>query len=774
MSTRSRLFASAAFPLLSISLVLPNHAFAVQFEQKTTSPDASVVVSGSFEVAQNAAPDDEELKKRKPGAAEGEMRAPEPGREQAPGERKRPPAEGEAPAGKPRGAEPGMEPAPKPQRQNPEAAQPEEGQPRPGKGGARAPSAQEAPQAEQPKPEQNRKQQAQQPEPEQPRPPAGEPAPGKAPKHQNPATEEVKPAAPAPRAEPSAEPKAPPAPANQEPAQPKAETEAPKQGKPVPPAGERNRQAQPQQGNEPAPAPTTKPATPAPAGQNQAEPQNLRQQAAPQGQAAQPNAAEPQRVVPKPPKPGQPEEPGNVAQPAQPQPGAPQPPKPGQPAQPGVNQAQPIAPAPNGAAPQQAAQPATPGQAPAEVLPPPEKVTKQELEQRQKLAEDPAKAKNQTIVLPVENGAPVLDSDKRAYRLRAAGEQVPPPPAPQTNVQINNYVMPKSDADAQRMPRDRNFPPPLDYQALSRERGERLDGRPRFDQYDGVRVDEGPSRDDGNRVVIQFGDNVYVRHDDDVRFIDDGYRPTYDRLPDDRYREVIERPDGWRIVTIRNRYGDIIQRSRVDRSGREYVLFYSPDLAENPDQNYFRDPGDDLPPMHLRVPLNDYIIDTSSDPDRDYYQFLSEPPVEPVERVYSLNEVRYSARLRDKVRRIDLDTLTFATGSWEIPMNEASTLRRVADAMNELLKKNPSESFLIEGHTDAVGSAQSNLVLSDRRAESVARVLTDAYSIPAENMVTQGYGEQYLKVNTSGPNQENRRVTIRRITPLVRPMASNQ
>ncbi len=47
------------------------------------------------------------------------------------------------------------------------------------------------------------------------------------------------------------------------------------------------------------------------------------------------------------------------------------------------------------------------------------------------------------------------------------------------------------------------------------------------------------------------------------------------------------------------------------------------------------------------------------------------------------------------------------------------------------------------------------------------------YGIPPENLTTQGYGERYLKVQTLGPNQENRRVTIRRITPLVRPVAQN-
>ena len=52
----------------------------------------------------------------------------------------------------------------------------------------------------------------------------------------------------------------------------------------------------------------------------------------------------------------------------------------------------------------------------------------------------------------------------------------------------------------------------------------------------------------------------------------------------------------------------------------------------------------------------------------------------------------------------------------------------------------------MEGHTDAVGSDEDNLPLSDRRAETVATILTQRFQIPAENLTTQGYGEQYLKV----------------------------
>ena len=408
---------------------------------------------------------------------------------------------------------------------------------------------------------------------------------------------------------------------------------------------------------------------------------------------------------------------------------------------------------------------------------PPVASTPQQVERAKEIAKDPSSARRgEQVTLPVENGAAVFDSDKRSRD----GDR-PRRPRPEQQADDRPVAPPRSDADAQRSTR-MSSDERKEFRQLNEARGERLDRRPTFDRPQGWDFDGqdqrtgGRNRDDG-RVIISIDNQPVVRHDDSRRFYDrDGRQPEYDRLPDDRYREVIERPDGTRVVTIRNRYGEIVQRTRIVRGGEEYVLYEAPELVDRGrDRNYvWRDPGDDLPPMRLTVPLDRYIIDTTSQPDRDYYEFLEQPPVEPVERVYSLDEVRYSARIRDKVPRIDLDTVTFATGSAEIPMNQASSLRKVADAINKVLQKDPSETFLIEGHTDAVGSDQDNLVLSDERAESVARVLSDTFNIPPENLTTQGYGEQYLKVRTDGPNQENRRVTIRRITSLVKPVASNQ
>jgi outer membrane protein OmpA-like peptidoglycan-associated protein len=277
----------------------------------------------------------------------------------------------------------------------------------------------------------------------------------------------------------------------------------------------------------------------------------------------------------------------------------------------------------------------------------------------------------------------------------------------------------------------------------------------------------------GDRVILQFNNQTFVESNEAPRITRGARDVYYEDLSGGRTREIVERDNGVRIITIRNRNGDVIRRSRITPDGREYVLTYVDERYYN-DVDEWRDPGDELPPMRLTIPRRDYILDSEEvqDPD-EYYTFLEQPPVERVQRLYSIDEVKRSARVRDIARRIDLDTLNFDFGSATISDTEVQKLEGVASAMEKLLKKNPAETFLIEGHTDAVGTPEANLALSDRRAEAVAEALTNAFGIPAENLTTQGYGEEYLKVNTPGPNRENRRVAIRRITSLVAPVASN-
>jgi outer membrane protein OmpA-like peptidoglycan-associated protein len=276
-------------------------------------------------------------------------------------------------------------------------------------------------------------------------------------------------------------------------------------------------------------------------------------------------------------------------------------------------------------------------------------------------------------------------------------------------------------------------------------------------------------------IVLQIGGNqliIYSSGRDQYRIAQgDQDKTDYERLPQQRYRETITRPDGVKVITIYDRNGDILQRSRFDRNGREIVLAYFDD-AHTRDRQQWRDPGDDLPPLQLRVPVQNYVLDADQSDEGRIQLFLSQPPVETVQRLYSISEVQRSARLRDIVPRVEIGNLTFDTGSATLGSDEVGALGNVAKAMLALLHKNPAETFLIEGHTDAVGSGASNLVLSDDRAASVAQILTDAYHIPPENLATQGYGANYLKIQTDGPEVLNRRVVIRRITPLVTNVAT--
>lgn len=613
-------------------------------------------------------------------------------------------------------------------------------------------------QAEEPKPEPGEEgKPKKKPEAPAEKPPA-EPPKAEAPKVEPPKPE---PKAEAPKPEPKAEAPKPAAPKAEAPAE-----EAPKPEKKRPPEPAAEGKPPAEKPAPPAPKPAAEAPKPAEEPKPAAEPKPAGKPAAEAPAAAEPKPAE----APKPPapKPDAQKAPAEPAPEPKPAPGAEKPAKPGE-----------------------APKPAPAGEAPAPAGAAPAGATK----------EAPAAAAptgQQAPVLDSAKPAPVLDSAKpapgaapaaqpNAAQPVAPGQPAPPPapgqPAPAAPAQQPAAVAPaapatppapppKTDADAQAPMRNAAPPPPpppLAPNAAGWDRGQRMQAPPRYDAPRDAQVE---GRVDGRDVLSILGQMI-VRGGDSDRFNRGAEDSYFDQLPGGRTRETIERPNGVMIVTIRNRYGDVIQRSRIGRDGRETVLFYDPDLQQRPDrERVFRDPSLDLPPMQLDIPVDEYIIDTSSARNPDYYDFLREPPVERVERVYSLDEVRYSARIRDKMRRIDLDTIHFATGSADISMNEAGAMKRVAQAMKKIIDKNPGETFLIEGHTDAVGSDQANLVLSDKRAESVAVTLSELYDIPPENLVTQGYGERFLKVQTAGPSEENRRVTIRRITPLVRPVAN--
>jgi len=272
------------------------------------------------------------------------------------------------------------------------------------------------------------------------------------------------------------------------------------------------------------------------------------------------------------------------------------------------------------------------------------------------------------------------------------------------------------------------------------------------------------------RTIVRENNVTIIRHDETERFRAWGGDPRIERRGNEQFA-YIGRPGGYQIVTVTGPDGRLLRRMRRGPDGREVVLIdngrpgvgVGVGVAAGAAAGFILG----LAAPVINIPREQYIVDTSVAPAPMLYQTLEAPPLAAIERPYSLDEIRYNVALRDRMRRIDIDAVTFDTGSWDVGPEQQPKLDVVAGAIRQVIARNPDEVFLIEGHTDAVGNDVDNLSLSDHRAESVAAVLTEAFQIPPENLVTQGYGAQFLKIQTDGPSRENRRVTVRRITPLL-------
>ncbi len=103
------------------------------------------------------------------------------------------------------------------------------------------------------------------------------------------------------------------------------------------------------------------------------------------------------------------------------------------------------------------------------------------------------------------------------------------------------------------------------------------------------------------------------------------------------------------------------------------------------------------------------------------------------------------------------DNLEFETGKAVIKFESYESL----EELGKLLVKKPDWKLKIAGHTDNVGSARSNLVLSKKRAEALRDFLAER-GISAERFIVEYYGEEKpIETNdTREGRQKNRRVEM--------------
>ncbi len=226
----------------------------------------------------------------------------------------------------------------------------------------------------------------------------------------------------------------------------------------------------------------------------------------------------------------------------------------------------------------------------------------------------------------------------------------------------------------------------------------------------------------------------------------------HERRPDGTNVTIAVRPGGIEIYSVFDTDGRLLRRYRRGRDGRELNLIDNRRRVWSTIGLTGATSCSTWAAAH-RHPARALHRRVRQRLRGDIYDALMAPPVEDLERGYSLDEIRYNRYLRDRMRRVDLDTVNFAFGSWEVAPSQYDKLARVAHAINRILDRRPDEMFLVEGHTDAVGSDIDNLTLSDRRAEEVAYILTETFDVPPENLVTQGYGEEFLKIDTQEPER---------------------
>jgi outer membrane protein OmpA-like peptidoglycan-associated protein len=106
---------------------------------------------------------------------------------------------------------------------------------------------------------------------------------------------------------------------------------------------------------------------------------------------------------------------------------------------------------------------------------------------------------------------------------------------------------------------------------------------------------------------------------------------------------------------------------------------------------------------------------------------------------------------------LTLDDVLFDTGKAQLKSGADRSLDQIAAFLND----NPERRVQIEGFTDAQGTDDYNLELSQRRADSVAMAIIRR-GIDAQRVRAMGYGEEFpvASNDSAGSRQLNRRVEI--------------
>jgi outer membrane protein OmpA-like peptidoglycan-associated protein len=126
-------------------------------------------------------------------------------------------------------------------------------------------------------------------------------------------------------------------------------------------------------------------------------------------------------------------------------------------------------------------------------------------------------------------------------------------------------------------------------------------------------------------------------------------------------------------------------------------------------------------------------------------------------RSLSAGEREEIATIAKDKPNIDLE-INFDYNSADISTKSLPSVQALGRALSNPDLK--GSTFIVAGYTDAAGGEAYNQDLSERRADSIKRYLTDKFGIAGTDLVTVGYGKTKLKDPSQPLAEVNRRVQV--------------
>ncbi|WP_338823457.1 OmpA family protein [Bradyrhizobium septentrionale] len=126
-------------------------------------------------------------------------------------------------------------------------------------------------------------------------------------------------------------------------------------------------------------------------------------------------------------------------------------------------------------------------------------------------------------------------------------------------------------------------------------------------------------------------------------------------------------------------------------------------------------------------------------------------------RSLSLGERQEIADIAATKPKIDL-AIHFDYNSAEIAKGSTQAVQELGKALSDASMK--GSTFVVAGHTDAIGGEAYNQDLSERRADTIKKYLVSRYGLNGSDLVTVGYGKTRPKDPNAPMDPTNRRVQV--------------